>query len=81
MADLNESLRNSLAGPASASVDGQTVSEHPLSSQIEATKFQMATRARSLGPLAGATLTKIRPHGAVLPAGDDVTDYPCGGGL
>jgi len=69
MADLSAALNASAAGPKTFIVDGQTVSEHDLTQQIAATKFQMATRARSVSPLAGVTLNKLRPHGAVLSRG------------
>lgn len=68
--DLNAALNQSAAGPRSFSVDGQSTVEHSLPDQIAAAKFQAANRARSLGgPLAGVTLNKLRPHGAVLSHG------------
>ncbi len=68
MADLNKALRDSAAGPQSFTVDGQTTVEHNLDSQIRAVKFAMATRARSKGGMAGVSITKLKPHGSVLPS-------------
>ncbi len=65
--DLNAALRNAIAAPASVTIDGQTTTEQPIASLLAATRFQMATRARSTSPLAGASITKLIPHGAVLP--------------
>lgn len=66
MADANQSLAESLAGPQSFAVDGQSGSEHPIEGQVKATRFLMATRARSRSPLAGVSIAKLRPHGAAL---------------
>lgn len=68
--DLNQALRESAAGPQSVTVDGQTTTEHNLDSQIKATRFAMATRARSISPAAGVSFVKLRPHGSVLPGGE-----------
>lgn len=60
-------LDASAAGPASMSVDGQSVQEHPLPDQIEYLKFQMANRARNK-PGFGIGIQKLVPHGSVYSA-------------
>ena len=62
--DLNEALRDSAAGPQSVSIDGQSSSEHPLTSQVEAVKFDQATRARRRTGF-GVLFAKLKPHGSV----------------
>ena len=61
--DLNQSLRESAAGPAKVSIDGQTTEEHDLGQQVEAVKFQQSTKARRQAPF-GVAFAKLRPHGA-----------------
>lgn len=63
--DLAAALNAAAAKPQSVSVDGQSMTNRPLGEQLEVTKFLMATRARTLSPLAGVTLTKLKPHGSV----------------
>lgn len=63
--DLNAALRESAAGPKSITIDGQSSSEHSLTEQIEAIKFQQATKARGKVGF-GISIAKLRPHGAVL---------------
>jgi hypothetical protein len=72
MADLNAALRTSLTGPASMTEDGRSVSEHSIGEQIRAVRFQMATRARSRNGLAGMSVAKLSPHGAMLTGIEDL---------
>ena len=62
--DLNQSLRESAAGPAKISIDGQTTEEHDLGQQVEAVKFQQSTKARRRAPF-GLALGHLKPHGSV----------------
>jgi len=67
MADLNQALNGSMAGPAEVDVDGQKQVEHKLSDQIAAVRFAMATRARSQGILAGCMIGGLAAPGTVFP--------------
>jgi hypothetical protein len=60
----SDALQDSAAGPASMSIDGNSSTEHRLTEQIEAAKFQQAGKAlrrRGFGMLT----QKLQPHGAV----------------
>jgi hypothetical protein len=67
--DLIENLLHSAGQAERVEVDGVSIRRRSLADQIAATKFLMATRARSRSPMAGVSITKLIPHGAVLPDG------------
>lgn len=50
--ELEQTIKHNAAGPAKASVDGQSVEQHALRDQIEADRYlesKRATRKRGLG--------------------------------
>ncbi|MGD1001065.1 MAG: hypothetical protein ABSA67_10255 [Candidatus Brocadiia bacterium] len=79
MGDLVKALKHAAEKPESVTAGDVTVRRRPLTEQIEATKFLMATRARSRGGMAGVSITKLKPHGAILPAGPDLRPWEWGG--
>jgi len=62
--DLEQSIRDNAAGPASASGDGTQVSQHSLRDQIEADKY-LASKAARRNPIAALGMVKIVSPGAV----------------
>jgi hypothetical protein len=61
--ELEQAIKDNAAGPAKASVDGQTVEQHALRDQIEADRYlagKEATRKKGLG----IKLVKLEPPGA-----------------
>lgn len=60
--DLEQTIRENAAAPAEASVDGQTVRQHPLRDQIAADRYLASKQAAKKG--LGIKLTKIVPPGA-----------------
>lgn len=63
--DLTTRIEDAAAEPASASTDGQSVSERPLSELIEADKYLASKRATASGK---SGWTRTRPA-AVTPPG------------
>jgi hypothetical protein len=62
--DLEETIRDNAAGPASVSGDAGSVTQHPLRDQIEADKYLEARKAaKSAGR--GLLFSKLVPPGAV----------------
>ena len=62
--ELEQAIKDNAAGPAKASVDGQSVEQHALRDQIEADHYlagKEATRKKGLG----TKLVKLEPPGAV----------------
>jgi len=62
--ELEQAIKDNAAGPAKASVDGQSVEQHSLRDQIEADRYlagKEATRKKGLG----VKLVKLEPPGAV----------------
>lgn len=62
--ELEQAIKDNAAGPAKASVDGQSVEQHGLRDQIEADRYlasKEATRRTGLG----VKLVKLEPPGAV----------------
>jgi len=62
--ELEQAIKDNAAGPAKASVDGQSVEQHALRDQIEADRYlagKEATRKKGLG----TKLVKLEPPGAV----------------
>jgi hypothetical protein len=62
--ELEQAIKDNAAGPAKASVDGQSVEQHALRDQIEADRYlsgKEATRKKGLG----VKLVKLEPPGAV----------------
>ncbi|MCC7409092.1 MAG: hypothetical protein IT442_13575 [Phycisphaeraceae bacterium] len=62
--DTNDTLRENASKPAEASVDGQTVKQHPLPDQIAADRYiesKKAARTKGLG----VPLKRLSPPGAV----------------
>jgi hypothetical protein len=62
--DLTPQIATNAQGPASASVDGQSVSQHSLQDQIDADKY-LASKEASKRPRRGLRFTKIIPPGTV----------------
>lgn len=61
--ELEQAIKDNAAGPAKASVDGQSVEQHALRDQIEADRYlagKEATRKKGLG----VKLVKLEPPGA-----------------
>ena len=61
--DLKDSIRDNAAGPASAEVDGQRVTQHKLKDQIEADRYVKSTEAVAKGHR-GLRISKLVPPGA-----------------
>lgn len=57
-------LKSAATTPASASVDGQSASQHNLKDQIEVDKY-LASKAASQKTGLGIKLVKLVPHGSV----------------
>lgn len=62
--DLDQGLRDAALQPAKASVDGQSVEQHPLKDQIEADRY-LASKAAARKPGLGIKFAKIVPPGSV----------------
>ena len=62
--DPDQALRDAASQPAKASVDGQSVEQHPLKDQIEADRY-LASKAAARKPGLGIKFAKIVPPGAV----------------
>ena len=62
--DPDQSLRDAASQPAKASVDGQSVEQHPLKDQIEADRY-LASKAAARKPGLGIKFAKIVPAGSV----------------
>ena len=62
--DLEQAIRDNAAQPAKASVDGQTVEQHPLMDQIEADRY-LASKDAARKPGLGVKFAKIVPPGSV----------------
>jgi len=60
--DLDNTIRENAESPAEASVDGQSVKQHPLRDQIEADRHLASKKAAKKG--LGVRLTKVIPPGA-----------------
>ena len=61
--DLDQAIAENAAGPAKASVDGQSVEQHPLPDVIEADRYRESKKA-SRKPGIGIRLAKLVPPGA-----------------
>jgi hypothetical protein len=62
--NLNQTIRDNAAQPAKASVDGQSVEQHPLKDQIEADRY-LASKNAARKPGPGIKFVKIVPPGSV----------------
>ncbi|XVJ59982.1 MAG: hypothetical protein HEQ23_11505 [Tepidisphaera sp.] len=62
--NLNQTIRDNAAQPAKASVDGQSVEQHPLKDQIEADRY-LASKEAARKPGLGIRFAKIVPPGSV----------------
>jgi hypothetical protein len=62
--DLDDVIRENAAGPASASGDSGSVTQHKIQDQIEADRYLAAKRAANL-PHRGLRFTRITPPGPV----------------
>ncbi len=62
--NLDQTIRDNAAQPAKASVDGQSVEQHPLKDQIEADRY-LASKDAARKPGLGIKLAKIVPPGSV----------------
>ena len=62
--NLNQTIRDNAAQPAKASVDGQSVEQHPLKDQIEADRY-LASKEAARKPGLGIKFAKIVPPGSV----------------
>ena len=60
--DLDQAIAENAAGPAKASVDGQSVEQHPLPDVIEADRYRESKKA-SRKPGIGIRLAKLVPPG------------------
>ena len=63
-ANLDQTIRDNAAQPAKASVDGQSVEQHPLKDQIEADRY-LASKDAARKPGLGIKFAKIVPPGSV----------------
>lgn len=61
--NLDQAIRDNAAQPAKASVDGQTVEQHPLKDQIEADRY-LASKDAARKPGLGVKFAKLVPPGA-----------------
>jgi hypothetical protein len=59
--NLDDTIRENAAGPAEASVDGQTIKQRPISEQIEADRYLASKKAAKKG--LGIKLTRVSPPG------------------
>ena len=62
--DLEQAIRDNALQPAKASVDGQSVEQHPLKDQIEADRY-LASKAAARKPGLGIKFAKIVPPGSI----------------
>lgn len=60
--NLDDTIRENAAGPAEASVDGQTIKQRPVTEQIEADRYLASKQAAKKG--LGVKMTKVSPPGA-----------------
>ena len=60
--DLDQAIAENAAGPAKASVDGQSVEQHPLPDVIEADRYRASKKA-SRKPGLGIRFAKLVPPG------------------
>ena len=60
----DDALRDAAKQPAKASVDGQSVEQHPLKDQIEADRY-LASKDAARKPGLGIKFAKIVPPGSV----------------
>ena len=61
--ELTDKIRDNAAGPAKASVDGQSVEQHSIADQIAADRYLASKRATG-GRGLGIKTTKLVPPGA-----------------
>ena len=61
--NLEQVIRDSASQPAKASVDGQSVEQHPLKDQIEADRY-LASKEAAKSKSRGLRLSKLAPPGA-----------------
>ncbi|MEP0848348.1 MAG: hypothetical protein HRF50_16185 [Phycisphaerae bacterium] len=61
--EIENAIRQAAQQPAEASIDGQTVKQHPLPDQIEADRYLASKEAAKKG--IGVRMTKVAPPGAV----------------
>jgi len=61
--DLDQAIAENAAGPAKASIDGQSVEQHPLPDVIEADRYRESKKA-SRKPGIGVRFAKLVPPGA-----------------
>ena len=62
--NLDQAIRDNASQPAKASVDGQSVEQHPLKDQIEADRY-LASKDAARKPGLGVKFAKIVPPGSV----------------
>jgi len=62
--NLDQAIRDAASQPAKASVDGQSVEQHPLKDQIEVVRF-LASKDAARKPGLGIKFAKIVPPGSV----------------
>ncbi len=62
--DPDQALRDAASQPAKASIDGQSVEQHPLKDQIEADRY-LASKDAARKPGLGIKFAKIVPPGSV----------------
>jgi len=62
MADQSSHIETNLQGPKQVTVDGQSVSQHPLKDQLEADEY-LAQKAAGNESTLPIRLTKIKPGG------------------
>ena len=62
--NLDQAIRDNASQPAKASVDGQSVEQHPLKDQIEADRY-LASKDAARKPGLGIKFAKIVPPGSV----------------
>ena len=60
---LDQTIHDNAAGPAKASVDGQSVEQHSLADQIAADRY-LASKRATAGRGLGMKTTKLVPPGA-----------------
>ena len=61
---LDQAIRDNASQPAKASVDGQSVEQHPLKDQIEADRY-LASKDAARKPGLGIKFAKVVPPGSV----------------
>ncbi|GJQ29706.1 MAG: hypothetical protein HBSAPP03_15900 [Phycisphaerae bacterium] len=62
--NLEQAIRDNAAQPAKASVDGQSVEQHPLKDQIEADRY-LASKDAARKPGLGVKFAKLVPPGSI----------------